>query len=92
MAPLDNSGQPPIGPTGPRGPRGPTEGDQKPSLRKTVKQFAKALAKFAATAFIRSQVDVDLKDITENISDIFSDLEAEREEVEDADGEEKIDQ
>lgn len=66
--PLDNSGQ------------HPTEGDQKPSLPKTVKRFAKALAKIALGALIRSQADVvDLKDIAANIGDLFSDLDVEKE-------------
>ena len=58
----------------------PAEGDQKPSLPKTVKRLAKALAKMALAVFIRSQTDeIDLKEIAENIGELFSDLEAEKE-------------
>lgn len=66
----------------------PVEGDIKPSLKKTVMWFAKTIAKIAVGAIIRNEADDALRNITDEIYELFDDLEVDKEE----DEEEDIDQ
>jgi hypothetical protein len=57
----------------------PTDGGNKPSLPKTVMWIAKAIAKVAIGAIIRSEADSALQDITNGINELFEDLEVTKE-------------
>jgi len=63
----------------------PKDGGNKPSLPKTVMWIAKAIAKVAIGAVIRSGADSALHDITSGINELFDDLEVTKETTEEDD-------
>ena len=63
----------------------PQDGGNKPSLPKTVMWIAKAIAKVAIGAIIRSEADNALRDIMDGINELFEDLEVTKESDEEDD-------
>ena len=57
--------------------RKPIEGGNKPSLRKTVLSIAKAIARVTLGIMIRDATASTLKDLTEEVSDLFNDVDIE---------------
>lgn len=55
----------------------PIEGGNKPSLRKTVLNIAKAIAKVTLGLMIRDATASALKDLTEEVNDLFHDVNVE---------------